>query len=167
MLWFGSRITLLRHQLLGTDQYSLLGQLLCCEKLKNTSPLVRAIHNSHGLATMYMNRPGSQSHTNNGSDVSSLYEGTPTSDPDKPSTPFTTKRPIERLFCTYTRFRHPLFISIGNELVDSIVGPMPTQQFLDDFFPISSIPYYSQPQFRKGCFQTTLDATDPHPGGSD
>ncbi|KIM52042.1 hypothetical protein SCLCIDRAFT_142098 [Scleroderma citrinum Foug A] len=38
---------------------------------------------------------------------------------------------------------------------------MPTQQFLDDFLPISCIPSYSQPRpFWKGCFQTTLDATD-------
>ena len=107
-----------------------------------------------------MNQAGSQRHS--GPQVSSLHEGTPTtSDPARASTPFKPRNPIERLFSTYTCFRHPLLTSIGDDLVDSIIGPMPTQQFLDDFLPISCIPGYSRPRtFRKGCFQTTLDAPD-------
>jgi len=89
-----------------------------------------------------MNQAGSQHHS--GPQVSSLHEGTPTtSNPARESTPFKLRNPVERLFSTYTHFHHPLLTSIGDELVDSIVGPMPTQQFLDNFFPISCIPGYS------------------------
>ena len=109
-----------------------------------------------------MNQPGSHTHANDGPDDSTLHEGVPTtSNPARESTPFKPRSPVERLFSTYTHFRHPLLTSIGDDLIDSIVGPMPTQQFLDDFLPISCIPSYSRPwPFWKGCFQTTLDATD-------
>ena len=54
-------------------------------------------------------------------------------------------------------------MSIGRELAESMIGPMPVQQFLDNFLPVSRIPGYSQPPhcFKKHrTFQITLDATD-------
>ena len=103
-----------------------------------------------------MNKSGSQTN-----DDRSIHEGMPTTGvPARASTPFKLRNPVERLFSTYTCLCHPLLTSIG-DLIDSIVGPIPTQQFLDEFLPISSIPSYSRPwAFQKGCFQTTLDATD-------
>ena len=54
-------------------------------------------------------------------------------------------------------------MSIGQELMESMIGPMPVRQFLDNFLPVSRIPGYSQPPrwFKKHItFKTTIDATD-------
>ena len=54
-------------------------------------------------------------------------------------------------------------MSIGTELVSSIVGPMPVQEFLDEFLPIAHIPHYSQPCqcfWKNQTFNKTVKAKD-------
>lgn len=60
---------------------------------------------------------------------------------------------MERLFSTYTQYRHPTVHNIGHNMKSSVVGPMPIKDFLDDFLPLSRIPDYSSTthQFRKHC----------------
>ena len=108
-----------------------------------------------------MNHTGSES--NHNPDVSSLHNRTATASClARASTPIKSKSHTKRLFSTYTRFCDPLLMSIGQDLGKSMVGPMPVQQFLNAFLPISRIPgYHRLPrQFKKGTFQRTIDTTD-------
>jgi len=52
----------------------------------------------------------------------------------------------------YTCFHHPTLNAIGQEIMGSIVRPMPVDEFLDNFLPISRIPNYSSTmtQFKGG-----------------
>jgi hypothetical protein len=43
-------------------------------------------------------------------------------------------------FTTNQKFRIPARNAMGEEIRKFIVGPMPAQQFLDDFFPLSKLP---------------------------
>jgi len=78
------------------------------------------------------------------------------------TTPIKHKSALERLFSTYTHFRHPTLNAIGQEIMGSIVGPMPVDEFLDNFLPVSRIPNYSSTmtQFKGGeSFCRTVGAT--------
>ena len=108
-----------------------------------------------------MNHTLSEAHAN--PDVNSLHDRMATaSHPARGSTPIKPKSHTERLFSTYSHFCHPLLMSIGQDLGKSMVGPMPVQWFLDAFLPIPHISGHrrSSRQFKKGTFQTTIDATD-------
>jgi len=70
-------------------------------------------------------------------------EGTPPPSSTLSSTPIKKARPTERLFLTYTRYRHPMVHNIGHSMISSVVGPMPVKNFLEDFLPLSRIPDYS------------------------
>lgn len=80
-------------------------------------------------------------------------EGTPPPSATLSSTPIKKDRATERLFSTYTQYRHPTVHNIGHNMKSSVVGPMPIKDFLDDFLPLSRIPDYSSTthQFRKHC----------------
>ena len=48
---------------------------------------------------------------------------------------------------------------MGEEIKIYIVGPMPAQEFLDDFFPISELPDLATiPQFKPKCYGRTIKA---------
>ncbi|KAI5983045.1 hypothetical protein EDD15DRAFT_2376936 [Pisolithus albus] len=93
-------------------------------------------------------------------------QGTPVSHPQPPatssSTPIKPRKPADRLFSTFTRYRHPTLNSIGKNMIGSMVGPMPIKDFLESFFPTYRIPRYCSMAnlFQKGVsFERTLKAT--------
>jgi hypothetical protein len=48
---------------------------------------------------------------------------------------------------------------MAEEMKKYIVGPMPVEQFLDDFFPTKDIPRYdTRKRFRPGCYDSTVKA---------
>ena len=48
---------------------------------------------------------------------------------------------------------------MGEEMAKYLVGPMPIQQFLDEFFPISKLPELDKvPLFSSGCYDDTVCA---------
>ena len=48
---------------------------------------------------------------------------------------------------------------MADEIVPYLLGPMPAQKFLDDFFPVNDIPdLASVPPFRPGCYGDTVKA---------
>jgi hypothetical protein len=48
---------------------------------------------------------------------------------------------------------------MGEEMAKYLVRPMPPQQFLDEFFPVSKLPGLdSIPLFTPGCYCDTVEA---------
>jgi hypothetical protein len=46
---------------------------------------------------------------------------------------------------------------MGKEMKNFLVGPMPAQQFLDDFFPIRELPGLDTvPSFKPNCYNRTV-----------
>ncbi|KAG2088560.1 uncharacterized protein F5147DRAFT_658678 [Suillus discolor] len=62
-------------------------------------------------------------------------------------------------YTTNTRCRDTTLNAMGNEIRGHLVGPMPVEQFLEEFLPPSTIPDY-QPltSFSDGAFESTLSA---------
>jgi hypothetical protein len=51
---------------------------------------------------------------------------------------------------------------MAKEMKEYIVGPMPPQQFLNDFFPTNSINHYGHGvagEFHAGCYNGTVTAS--------
>jgi hypothetical protein len=67
-------------------------------------------------------------------------------------------------FTTYTRCRVDTLNAMGREMKSHIVGPMPPEEFLRLFLPISQIPHYDDSSFTSafnaGIFKSTIDAPD-------
>jgi hypothetical protein len=62
-------------------------------------------------------------------------------------------------FTTNQKFRIPTRTTMAEEIASFIVGPMPAQEFLDDFFPNKKLRGLSQvPLFKPGCYAATLKA---------
>ena len=62
-------------------------------------------------------------------------------------------------FTTNQKFRIPSCTAMAEEIAKFIVGPMPAQEFLDDFFPTKKLRGLSQvPLFMPGCYDDTLRA---------
>ncbi|KAG1726334.1 hypothetical protein EDD22DRAFT_961450 [Suillus occidentalis] len=65
-------------------------------------------------------------------------------------------------FTTHTRFRLETVNAMGYEMKDKIVGPMPVEEFLEEFLPSSQIPDYDASSFTSaftpGMFNNTLSA---------
>jgi len=62
-------------------------------------------------------------------------------------------------FTTNQKFRIPSRTAMAEEIANFIVGPMPAQEFLDDFFPTQNLRGLSQvPLFEPGCYDATLSA---------
>lgn len=82
--------------------------------------------------------------------------------PNPPSsTPIKPKNQADRLFSTFTCYRHPTVNKIGKGMMGSMVGPMPVEEFLERFFPTSHIPDYSSmaSTFKEGVsFKQTMRA---------
>ena len=48
---------------------------------------------------------------------------------------------------------------MGREIKKYLVGPMPAQQFLDEFFPVQKIPSLNEvPEFVSNCYSRTIKA---------
>lgn len=62
-------------------------------------------------------------------------------------------------YTTNTRCRDTTLNAMGNEIRGHLVGPMPVEQFLEEYLPPSMIPDY-QPltSFSNGAFESTLSA---------
>jgi len=83
--------------------------------------------------------------------------------PPQWSTPIKKDRLTERLFSMYTRYHHPTVHNIGHNMKSSVVGPMPVEDFLNDFIPLSRIPDYASTahQFQvRHSFNVVVDATN-------
>ena len=62
-------------------------------------------------------------------------------------------------FTTNQKFRIPSCTALGTEMKRYLVGPMPVQEFLDDFFPIGELPGLDAvPLFTPGCYGRTVIA---------
>ncbi|KAG2095105.1 uncharacterized protein F5147DRAFT_778800 [Suillus discolor] len=61
-------------------------------------------------------------------------------------------------FTTNTRCRHTTLNAMGKEMKGCLVGPMPVEQFLEEFLPPSVIPNYEPLTFSDGTFESTLSA---------
>ncbi|KAF8121661.1 hypothetical protein EV363DRAFT_878024, partial [Boletus edulis] len=77
------------------------------------------------------------------------------------STPVKKDKPVQAFFSTLTQYRNPVLNSIGRQMKNSFVGPMPTDVFLEEFLPTSLIPGYKRVEtyrplksFKKTCAAT-------------
>lgn len=60
-------------------------------------------------------------------------------------------------FTTNQKYRVESCTAMGEEMVKYLVGPMPAQQFLDEFFPVSKLPGLDTvPCFTQGCYDNTV-----------
>ena len=66
-------------------------------------------------------------------------------------------------FTTNQKFCIQAVTTMVAEIKSFLLGPMPAQAFLDDFFPIASLPGLSKiPKFTRGCFKSVLSCkTEP------
>ena len=75
------------------------------------------------------------------------------------STPIRINTSTTLPFSTLNRCRIESCTAMAAEMEKYLVGPMPVQQFLDDFFPIKELPHLSNNQFKKGHYDATVRAT--------
>ncbi|KAG1878998.1 hypothetical protein F4604DRAFT_1923685 [Suillus subluteus] len=79
-------------------------------------------------------------------------------------TPFKYHTSTMLPFTTHTRYRVETLNAMGYEMKDHIVGPMPVEDFLQEFLPTSQIPNYDASSFTSGfapgLFNSTLSAVD-------
>jgi len=60
-------------------------------------------------------------------------------------------------FTTNQKFRIQAVTAMAAEIKSFLLGPMPAQAFLDEFFPIASLEGLSEiPKFDQGCFESVL-----------
>ena len=75
------------------------------------------------------------------------------------STPIKIESSTTCPFTTNQKYRIESRNAMGEEIKKYLVGPMPVQQFLDDFFPISELPDLAAiPQFEPKCYGRTIRA---------
>jgi hypothetical protein len=68
-------------------------------------------------------------------------------DPDVVDTPIKRDSSTMVPFTTLTRCRLDTLNMMGKEMKGYFVGPMPVEEFLQEFFPTSQIPYYDPSSF--------------------
>jgi hypothetical protein len=61
-------------------------------------------------------------------------------------------------FTTTQKYRIDSCTAMANKMKNHIVGPMPANQFLNDFFPTKDIPHYHRREFHAGCYDNTVKA---------
>jgi hypothetical protein len=61
-------------------------------------------------------------------------------------------------FTTTEKFRIESRTAMAYEMKKFIIGPMPAEQFLDDFLPTKDIPDYHRTRFHAGCYNGTVNA---------
>jgi hypothetical protein len=70
------------------------------------------------------------------------------------STPVKTDSSTTLPFTTNEKYRYKTCNAMADEMPKYIVGPMPPQQFLDEFFPINKLPDLDNvPGFSPGCYK--------------
>jgi hypothetical protein len=78
------------------------------------------------------------------------------------STPVKTTTSTTLPFTTNQKYRLESITAMAEEISKYLVGPMPAQQFLDDFFPSSNLSVDHDPsevpQFMPGCYNKTVSA---------
>ena len=63
-------------------------------------------------------------------------------------------------FTTNQKFRNESYTRMGEEMKKYLIGPMPAQEFLDDFFPVKELSDLgSIPLFKPGCYKDSVTAT--------
>lgn len=73
------------------------------------------------------------------------------------STPFKLSTETVLPFTTNQKFRVQSYTTLAAEIKSYLLGPMPPQAFLDEFFPTTSLPGLSQiPEFTPGCYESVL-----------
>jgi|SRR5258705_13747299 hypothetical protein len=73
------------------------------------------------------------------------------------STPIKTTSSTLCPFTTNQKFRIPSRTAMASEMANFIIGPMPPQEFLDDFFPTNKLRGLSHvPVFTPGVYDDTL-----------
>ena len=90
---------------------------------------------------------------------------------DTPTTPPRTTAPLPRStpikvgssttcpFTTNQKFRVDACTAMGEEIKKYLVGPMPAQQFLDDFFPVNELSGLDKvSKFKPNCYRRTIKA---------
>ena len=78
-----------------------------------------------------------------------LLESTPIKIGSSTTLPFTTNQKYRVESCS----------AMGEEVKKYLVGPMPAQQFLDDFFPTNELQdLHNIPLFTSGCYDRTIAA---------
>jgi hypothetical protein len=90
---------------------------------------------------------------------------TSTNQPLPQSTPVKLESSTTCPFTTHQKYRVESCTTMGEEMEKYLVGPMPIQQFLDHFFPLSRLPglqkvpgLYKVPDFAPGCYHNTVSA---------
>ena len=82
-----------------------------------------------------------------------------TNQPLSQSTPVKLKSSMTCPFTTNQKYRVESCTMMGEEMEKYLVGPMPIQQFLDDFFLLSKLPgLHKVHHFNPGCYHDTASA---------
>lgn len=75
------------------------------------------------------------------------------------STPVKIETSTTCPFTTNQKYRIESRTAMGREIKKYLVGPMPAQQFLDDFFPVHKLSSLDDvPQFQSNCYSRTIRA---------
>ena len=69
------------------------------------------------------------------------------------STPFKRHLSTVAPYTTHAKYRVKEVSQLGKEMLGYIVGPMPVQEFLDEFFPMRDLEGYVAKPFEKGTFK--------------
>lgn len=91
--------------------------------------------------------------------ASTLLNPAPTTAVLPQSTPIKTGVSTTFPFTTTQKFRIPSCTAMATEMKGYLVGPMPVQEFLDDFFPTGELPGLDAvPVFTHDCYRRTVNA---------
>ena len=95
---------------------------------------------------------------------SPLLDTVPTT-PPATTAPLTQSTPVKIgtattfPFTTNQKFRSESYTKMGEEMKKYLIGPMPAQEFLDDFFPVNELPGLgSIPLFEPDCYKDAATA---------
>jgi hypothetical protein len=74
------------------------------------------------------------------------------------STPIKVDSSTTLPFTTHDKYRTETCTAMAAEIKKYLVGPMPIQQFLDSFFPISELPSLGVFDFKPGHYDSVVSA---------
>lgn len=73
------------------------------------------------------------------------------------STPVKTGSSTTLPYSSTQKYRIDSCSALAKEVSPYLVGPMPVQDFLDDFFPVDCLPHLDDvPAFNRGCYRRTV-----------
>jgi hypothetical protein len=81
-----------------------------------------------------------------------------TASPLPQSTPIKTDSATTLPFTTNQKYRIQSCTAMAGEMRKYLVGPMPPEQFLNDFFPLNELSVIDFPSFYPGCYSDTIIA---------